>query len=300
MVVRAFQSKLSVLLVLALPTGFVIAQEQIDTIDTLTVDLLPDYDRPSVLVLVTGMLPAATTLPATVSLPLPEGSDFNVVARIDAADGRMKDDIEFSINNGEVTFTTPDLQFRLEYYYPYAVNGSQRTFSYNWVSDESVNQLDLNVQVPSAASDFTTSPTAVDIFTAEDGFTYHVMPTEGIAANESYAVQVTYAMDSDELSVSSSAPSITDVQTTGFSPAESTSDNIDWPIILAAAGAVLVILGLIIWQLTSNRGKRRARKPRPVRQVESKSDSQYCHICGQPILVTDKFCRECGTARKSL
>lgn len=291
---------LLLLLVLALPAGIIFAQEQIETIDTLTVDLLPDFDETSVLVLITGMLPAGTPLPATVSLPLPEGSDFNVVARIDAADGRMKDDIEFSINNGEVTFTTPDLQFRLEYYYPYSANGSQRTFSYNWVSDESVNQLNMNVQQPSASSSLSTNPASVDVFTGEDGFTYYVLPAKAIAANQSYAVEVTYTMDREELSVSSSAPSITDVQTTGFSPAESTSNNIDWPIILAAAGVVLVILGLIVWQLSSSRGKSRARKPRPVRQVETKSDSQYCHICGQPILGTDKFCRECGTARKTL
>lgn len=290
---------LLLLLVLALPSGLIIAQEQIDTIDTLTVDLLPDFDRPSVLVLITGMLPAETPLPATVSLPLPEGSDFNVVARIDAADGRMKDDIEFSINDGEIAFITPDLQFRLEYYYPYSADGSQRTFSYNWLSDESVNEFDLNVQVPSAASDFTTNPTAVDIFNGEDGFTYHILPTEGISANQSYAVQVSYTMDRDELSIGNAAPSITDVQTTGFSPTESASNDIDWPIIAAAGGGVLVILGLI-WQITSSRGKNRTRKPKPIRQAASKSDSQYCHICGQPIQGTDKFCRECGTARKSI
>lgn len=47
-------------------------QGKVTTIDSLTIEFWPDYDRASVLVLLTGALPADTTLPATVTLPIPE------------------------------------------------------------------------------------------------------------------------------------------------------------------------------------------------------------------------------------
>jgi hypothetical protein len=80
------------LLAMILPaTGY--AQGRATAIDTLIVDLWPDYDRASVLVLLTGTLSADTKLPATVIFPVPVTAQLNAVARIDSSDGVMKDDI---------------------------------------------------------------------------------------------------------------------------------------------------------------------------------------------------------------
>ncbi|MBW1994611.1 MAG: hypothetical protein JRI77_09195, partial [Deltaproteobacteria bacterium] len=65
----------------------------VSTIDSLLVELWPDYDKASVLVLLTGALPPDTRLPASVTLPLPKTAQLNAIARIDAGDGMMKDDI---------------------------------------------------------------------------------------------------------------------------------------------------------------------------------------------------------------
>ena len=127
-------------------------QDKVTSIDALVVDLWPDYDRTSVLVLLTGTLSADTKLPATVILPLPETAQLNAIARIDSSDGIMKDDIFSSPTPDGIRFTTPDLRFRVEYYLPYAVNNNRRTFNFAWLADVSVNRFELRVQQPISAS----------------------------------------------------------------------------------------------------------------------------------------------------
>lgn len=123
-------------------------QSKAMAIDSLTIELWPDYDRASVLVLLTGALPADTTLPATVTLPIPKTAQLNAVARIDSNDSKMKDDISSSLVPDGVSFITPDLRFRLEYYLPCAVNNNQRTFSFSWLASISVNKFKLKFSVP--------------------------------------------------------------------------------------------------------------------------------------------------------
>jgi hypothetical protein len=289
------------LLLVSLLTPFaasVRGQSTAGSIDSITVDLWPDYDRAAVLVLITGELPADTALPADVTVPLPDSAEFNVVARIDASDGRMKDDIEFRVSPGEVSFITPDLRFRVEYYFPYSAVGNQRSFNFTWLAETPVNQFRVSVQQPSAADSLLTEPASIDTITGDDGFLYHSLPIQVIPAGQAFSVRVDYTMSGSELSVQRSGPSITDAGTTGFSPTETTSEGIDWPVIVAAVGGVLIIM-VITWQVATTRASSRPRKPRPVRAQSKRATAttpHYCHICGQPVQQGDKFCRECGTA----
>ena len=117
-----------------------VSQNQVSIIRQLDVDIWPDYDRPLVLVLLSGRLPDKTKLPVTVTLPLPQSAQLNAVARIDSRDGRMKDDITVSTDPpGMVTFTTPDLRFRVEYYFPYTVKANRHVFNYTWLAPVGIN-----------------------------------------------------------------------------------------------------------------------------------------------------------------
>ena len=82
--------------------------------ETITLELWPDYDRAAVLVILNAQLPLNTTLPAAVSLPLPEESTLNAVARVNAA-GELFSDIMYEQKNGRLTFDSPSLAFRVEY-----------------------------------------------------------------------------------------------------------------------------------------------------------------------------------------
>ena len=79
---------LLLLLFAALPVA---AQTEVTQLDTLTVELWPDYDRPAMLVILTGTLPESATLPATVTIPLPAGAEINAVARFNDVDVLVTD-----------------------------------------------------------------------------------------------------------------------------------------------------------------------------------------------------------------
>lgn len=278
------------------------AQAEATAVESLAVDLWPDYDRTAVLVLLTGTLPEATVLPASVTIPLPPGATLNAVARI-TSDNVMTDDVQYAEAEGSVMFVTPDNRFRIEYYMPYTAEGSQREFEFAWLADLTVNEIDVAVQQPAAATNMHTQPIATSISTnSNDGLTYHVLPLTAVPAGQAYTVQVDYTMTDPTLTV---AQSDTASSAAGVTP-PATDNSLNWPLLLAIAGGVL-ILAAVAWQVASSRRQpKRPRKTPPQRPPASPKGGgpqggvvQFCHQCGSPVGPEDKFCRACGTAVKN-
>lgn len=273
------------------------AQTDTDTLETLAIDLWPDYDRTAVLVLMTGSLPADVPLPASVSIPLPDNADLNVVARItDAAE--MIDDVDAFVRDGEVVFVTPDRRFRVEYYVPYTEAGDERQFDFSWLADLSVNQLEIAVQQPTAATSLQTDPLTTNVGQdPNDGFIYHILPALSVPAGTPYEVGVTYTMETPTLSANESAP-----PPNAAPPTAVDESRVDWPLMLAGVGLGL-ILAAIVWQVVSSRQNKKKRprkvvsKPKSVKTATS-AKANFCHECGAKLQASDKFCRECGTAVK--
>ena len=291
---RKYLRLLQLIMVAATFPLVVSAQSETGAIEFLAVEFWPDYDRPSVLVLLTGELPADTPLPATVTLPLPAAAELNAVARI-SSDNVMSDDIEFTTDSGQLTLTTPDRRFRVEYYVPYTADDNQRTFTYTWQASFLVTQLEVTVQEPAAASSLIMEPPAVSSSNGFNGLTYHTLPAQRVPAGQPYTARVDYTLTSSQLSIEQSpaAAIVEGVETTGSASA------INWPLIAAAVGGVLLAMALT-WQITSSaRTESRTRKPRPVRP-EKQTQARFCHQCGQPVQPGDRFCRQCGTAIKGV
>ncbi len=295
---------LLVLLVLLVPISTGLAQEPSPTLDSMLIDVWPDYDRPSALILISAMLPADTPLPATVTIPMPEGADLLVVARIDDADGVMKDDIAYSETDGAVTLTTPDREFRIEYYIPYEANGLDRSFDFTWTAPFDVNQAAFKLQRPSAATAFTFEPATASAF-QENGLTYHQTPPQEVLAGQPFSINLNYTLSANRLSIEDLRNNITDAQTT-FSeeaaPVVDAGSGINWPLIAVGIGGLLVI-GALGYQFAANRGGgNRPYKPRPIRAARPSAPpsrgSKFCHNCGESVGSSDKFCANCGTAVK--
>jgi hypothetical protein len=273
--------------------GTSFAQNPVSVIDTLDIDIWPDYDQASVLVLLTGTLPGATQLPASVTLPLPEAARLNAVARIDRMDGSMKDDIFSSTDPpGMLTFITPDLRFRMEYYLPYTVNENQRSFDYNWLAAVSVNNFQLRVQRPSFAGTLNTRPAAANIAMSGDGFEYHTFPVRAVPAGQSFSLRVDYNMTTAQLSATSIPPPDTSMQAPALPAAPGTGPGISWALAAVLTGGLVIVVALI-WQIASRRPAPSIRKPVDSR-VEKRSRAKFCRDCGEPIDKGDKFCSACG------
>ena len=88
------------------------AQEPtVDSLAALEVTFWPDFDNPSVLVLMTGTLPPETEFPAVVALPLPDDAELNAVARV--TDEGLFDDIDFKNENGSLTLLVKGTNFQI-------------------------------------------------------------------------------------------------------------------------------------------------------------------------------------------
>jgi len=282
-------------LTLILP-GTAHTQDEITAIDSLAVELWPHYDRASVLVLLTGALPANTKLPAAVTLPFPDTAQLNAAARIDKSDGQMKDDIFSVLGPGNITFALPDLRFRLEYYLPYEVNNDQRTFDFSWLADLSVNRFQVRVQQPAFASSLTTVPTTENVFKAQDGLTYYTFPVQSVPAGQSFSVHVDYTMATDKLSIETLAPPKTRVQEPGLPSISKGEVGIKWPVAaVVVSGIILVILS--VWLIATYRARSNRHIPRH-EKGKIKSPSRFCSDCGNPIGKDDGFCSQCGSALK--
>lgn len=275
-----------------------VAQTEAVTVERLAIDLWPDYDSPAVLVLLTGTLASNTPLPATLTMPLPAQAELHAVARI-TSDNMMTDDVDFDVSNNQLRFTLPDSRFRVEYYLPYTAVDDQHSIQFVWQVPFHVNQLELAVQRPLAASDLQTEPAAVSIGPESDGLTYHILPVTAVAANQPYTVQVSYTMPQASLSINGvqTAPPLDP------SILPTPDANINWALWLAVVGALFIGVALV-WQV-ANQAKSQA-KPKPkhptavakpsVQAAKQTATPRFCRQCGKPLVAGDKFCRQCGTA----
>ncbi len=186
-------------------TSSALAQSPIPSIDALHVSFWPDFDEPSVLVLMTGSLAADTTFPAKVSIPIPENADVNAVARMNSEVGMA--DIEFQVEGDMLTLTTPDPQFRVEYYVPYAEDGGWRSYDFVWNADLDVQAFSAEVQQPANAVSLITEPSPENSITnPSDGLIYHGMPVRTVAAGTPYEMSFRYNATDSSLTAGGQAP----------------------------------------------------------------------------------------------
>jgi hypothetical protein len=286
------------------------AQLPATNIETLILDIWPDYDDPSVLVLMTGTLPSDTPLPATITIPLAAGAEINAVARI-TNDNQMLDDIVFTAENDTLTLTTPDPRFRVEYYAPYEKIGNLHTFSFDWLADIPVEGLLAAVQQPTGAANMVVTPENANVVTdTTDGFTYYTFPPDEIPAGESFNISFNYDMPAPQLSVENLPSSSSGVTNTTNTPSTNTNssspsflESVNLAYVVGLIGIVLLAV-VITWQVATRKTQPAASKSRK-RQSKRKTSAakptgkaQFCHQCGSKLIGKEKFCRECGTAVK--
>lgn len=239
-------------MILLIPMAPAAADTEATALDTLLVDIWPDYDKASVLVLLTGTLPDTSPLPARITLPLPASAEINAVARIDSRDGVMRDDILSSPSLGELTLITPDPVFRVEYYLPYTAKEKQRSFDFNWQAGLSVAKFRLKVQQPAAATSFRTNPTTIDIVRDENGLNYHTFPVQSVPAGQPYRLQLRYEMDPPRLTVQTLPPPGPTPAQTAPQARPSIDPGTPWPLVVVLAGVVLVVVA-VIWMVVAPR-----------------------------------------------
>ena len=186
----------------------------------------------------------------------------------------------------------PDLRFRVEYYLPYTVNKTQRSFDYTWLAAVAVNNFKLRVQRPTSAGTLNTEPAAANVVRSGDGFDYHTFPARAVPAGQPFSLHVDYKMTTAQLSATSLPPPNTGTQAPALPAAPGTGSGINWALVAVVSGGFIIIVALI-WQIASRRRAAYIREP-TASQVAKQPQEKFCGNCGEPIGKGDRFCSGCG------
>jgi hypothetical protein len=300
------QKKLSILIlsmVLLFVPVLTRAQQDI-TLSVVEVDLWPEFDRPTMLVIYHITLPAQTSLPAPMSLRIPAAVGTPNAVAVKQPDGALVTVPYTQEADGDWTrlvFQATANEVQIEYYDPgLQKSEDQRHFEYTWPGDYAVEAFNIEVQQPKGATDMQIKPGTVTSRQGDDNLKYYRMDVGSLTLGQQFQIAVDYKKSTDELSASSVPVEPSGPLNDPISGIASMPSILPW--FLGLVG-LLLIAGGGVWYWQS--GRQPARSPRDVHRrnkpVESQAVDQtagsniYCHQCGKRAAVGDRFCRTCGT-----
>ncbi|MBI3763147.1 MAG: zinc ribbon domain-containing protein [Chloroflexi bacterium] len=289
------------------------ARAQVDlSFDTLQIGLWPEFDQPSMLVILDARLTAGAPLPAQIAIRIPASAGKPLAVAARDANGSFLNTPFTTKTEGDwlvVTATAANPDIRVEYYDPaLRVNGTTRSYQLDWVSDYAVTAAKIRVQQPVGASGLTGTPPLASLGAGEYDLAYFGADLGALKPGQVVSFSLTYTKAGDALSADTvSPPEFAATPDLPVEPSSNPSLNL-WVVGAGAAGAAL-IGGGVYWYLQSRRApaespKRRRRKrsagqasapERETDRVPETRGARFCHECGNPIVAGDVYCRNCGT-----
>ncbi|OGN74387.1 MAG: hypothetical protein A2X25_05725 [Chloroflexi bacterium GWB2_49_20] len=287
---------ITLMVVCLFPVG---AQAQTSiSFNAVAVDIWPEYDQPSVLVIDHYTLGADVTLPANLELRVPIQASVNAVAVSDDSGALITADYQRKVSGDwailSVESTSQNIQ--VEYYDQYIQQGDIRQYDFVWPGNYPVDAFSVNFQQPVGATNLKLTPALGTGVVAADGLTYYNKTIGALPANQTFTLNIEYQKTTDTLSTSGqsvqpSAPLDANVQ-----GRVSFSEYLPW--ILGGLGGLLVVgglvVGLIYWKREQKRSSNDSRKRHATIYKDALGDA-YCNQCGKRSQPGDVFCRTCGS-----
>ncbi|MBI3161726.1 MAG: zinc ribbon domain-containing protein [Chloroflexi bacterium] len=274
--------------------NFVSAQST-PTLVNVSVQLWPEYDQPSMLVITDFEVTAGASLPATLTFRIPSDANLIAVANY-TADGNLANaPFEGPTDDGEwqsFTVTLDSRAGRFEYYQPLTRNGEQRLFSYLWDGSYAVDAFDIRVLEPLDVSLLVTTPKLESIEQQKELKYFRGEPVK-LAAGEQFALNLEYKKTSDALIASPQG--VQPVAPVDENTPGRVSLNNTLPYLIGGLGVILIVGGLVYYLKSDNTGGKKSRaKRRAIVDAEESESGVYCAQCGTRARAGDRFCRTCG------
>ena len=289
-------------------------------LDALTIELWPEYDQPSMLIILRATLSPTTALPASITVHIPAAANGPSAVAVQDATGQLLDAPYTTAVQGDSTAVQVQVQsanFQVEYYDPgLKISGQARDYRWSWVADYAVKAATLQVQQPVDASGLTTEPPVNLAGSASSGLSYYTAALGALTAGQSVAVHLSYTKTTSTLSkqtIDQIAAAPTLVQSASVPQATAPGLPVP-PLGLVIAAVSLVVLAIAVWGgLRLARQRQRAPllqtaapepaaagiiPPRP--PPDGKVATQFCTQCGRGQVEGDRFCRNCGAPLRSL
>ena len=281
--------------VLSVFPSMVFAQTNVALV-SMSVQLWPEYDQPSMLVITDFEVSAVTKFPASVTFHIPQDANLIAVAAYDTGGNLVNAVFDGPTAGGDwqaFTITLNSAAARFEYYQPITFNGEQRIFSYLWDGAYAVNVFDIRVLEPLDTTSLVTAPELASI-SQENELKYFAGDPVHLAAGEQFTLNLNYKKTSDALITSSQ----------GVQPAAPVDENTPGrvslsnylPYLLGGLGVVMIIGGFAYyWRAGRDSvSKRTRRRAHSNVENEENNEESYCPQCGSRAKPGDRFCRVCG------
>lgn len=272
----------------------------------LKISIWPEYDQPSVLVLLDGTLADKAGLPRDVSILIPTGAQLFVTTSANP-DGSLAPEVQAkSTDLGDgytrVTFAVSQPDFRVEYYHNLLRGAPDKTLDFVYKSISGVEQVTMEIQQPLKASNFGVTPTTTDTRTATDGFKYSILRFSNVAANQTLNAQAKYTKADPNPSIQAPPPPAPVTTPAPASDSTSTIFVLVGVVILGLAGVV----GFFLWQqrahetetVASRKSAKQFQRERRRARGTEKFASVFCTQCGNALSDDDNFCPKCGAKRR--
>lgn len=300
---------LLLLLLLIAPPGAVVAQTPEPVIETASLRLWPEYDDPGVLVISAGTLSNTTPLPLTAAFPIAAGARSIQATINDPTRGLVNRD--WQLVDGKLVYDLDMADYHYEYYIDRPPSGPQREIRYTFEAPYPMNALEVNIQEPARATDFSVEPAPSGSFVGSDGFTYHTITQSNLAAGDKLDVVIRYNKTDNSLSTVGAAPAAQAEPTIApIAPASTPAAGsaADWlPYLLIGAGllGLVAIVGYMILQ-RRNATAATAKPPRPTVPAQPRPPvvgggdaGVFCTQCGRKYGADERFCAQCGAPRRT-
>ena len=267
------------------------------TLETLEINLWPEYDQPEMLVIYKGSLPD-NSWPVSLTFRLPKAviKPYEVAVWVDGSLMQATYTYKTVGNYVEVYFQATEQNFQLEYYDQLTINGSLRKYNFTWPGDIAIKSAAIVVQAPVDFSNMQfIPPNDVSSHLSQDNLTVYYHPIGALNQDQPYNYSINYQKSTNTLTTQK-----LNVRTSGPLPKSMWIRTLPWAFGFVA---LLVIAGGVwfFWRsgLPQVGDKKRRRKkvaaPANVEAASADESGVYCHRCGRRASLTDVFCRSCGT-----
>jgi hypothetical protein len=272
------------------------------------VDIWPEYDKPSVLVIYHITLSTQTSLPTTMSIPIPAVAGKPYAVAWQSTDKALYDLKYEMVPAGdwtEIQFSTPAPDVQIEYYDPsLKKTGARRDFTFRWSGKYAVQDLSLTVQQPVNATDMTFRPAAGSGHPGDYGLTYYSLVVGKVNAGTTFDLAISYNKPDETLTNPDQFQKAQPNQPVDSSTSGRVAFDQLLPWGVGGLGLLLIAAGSFWYWRTGRVPSARTAAGRPhhthsrsgqVLSPAAVGETTYCHQCGKKAAPGDAFCRACGT-----
>lgn len=254
-------------------------------LESLQIEIWPEYDRSAALVLLKAELPAETALPAGLSLRIPASSGGpSAVAFASTENGDLSNLAQERSDAKDwitLRLKVPQRFFHVEFYDHFVTGDPARNYRYTWPGDLAVGKLGVIVQEPAGATDFSVRPELTDTASGSEGLRYRSAQLGAYPRGKPLTVELRYTKTDPRTSTEILKLTAAPVPQTSREAAEAPSTSRE------ALVAVGIVVPLLLAAVTGFYWWRR-------RAASARARGQVCAKCGHRAGPDDRFCAKCG------